>query len=373
MKIFIHAYTQLNLGDDLFVRILCERYPDSTFYMMSSRKYSMSFKSIDNLKIIPVIRGIDRILSVIKNGMSLNLKMKKWYSNHCDAIVCIGGSIFMQSQRWEEDAKRFRDIFVPNNPFYVIGSNFGPFSDNKFLEEYKNIFDSLTDVCFRDNYSYNLFSKMENVRVESDVVFSYHSISSPKTVNRVIISPVDVYRKLESSQAKDPQTIQTNYIKLLSGFIRKFVEEGYTVTLMAFCLAEGDGTIIERIQQAMEPRYFEKIDTYLYRGNLDEALQLINESKFVIASRFHAMILGWLYGKIVYPVVYSDKSLNVMKDTHFSGPYADLRNLGVTHVEEDYNKLKACMPLDISDEALSANKQFAELDKLIRRHPETNK
>ena len=50
-KIFIYAYMAKNLGDDLMVRILCERYPNTKFYLFADAFYKTAFKDLDNLTV----------------------------------------------------------------------------------------------------------------------------------------------------------------------------------------------------------------------------------------------------------------------------------------------------------------------------------
>ena len=45
----IIAYVNGNLGDDLFVKILCERYPNQKFLLCGPKKYKDYFEYLDNL------------------------------------------------------------------------------------------------------------------------------------------------------------------------------------------------------------------------------------------------------------------------------------------------------------------------------------
>ena len=45
MKIFVNAYLENNLGDDLFFEILQNRYPNQEYYLLSS-----SYKTTNNCK-----------------------------------------------------------------------------------------------------------------------------------------------------------------------------------------------------------------------------------------------------------------------------------------------------------------------------------
>jgi colanic acid/amylovoran biosynthesis protein len=92
---------------------------------------------------------------------------------------------------------------------------------------------------------------------------------------------------------------------------------------------------------------------------------LIQESKFVIASRFHAMILSWVFQKPVYPIVYSDKSLHVMQDIGFDGLYTEIENINEINVAEVYEYLSHSKSLDIEKQTSSANTQFKKLDEFL--------
>lgn len=49
-KIIIYAYTKFNLGDDLFIKVLCERYPKTKFIIYAPKDYKKCFKDIKNIK-----------------------------------------------------------------------------------------------------------------------------------------------------------------------------------------------------------------------------------------------------------------------------------------------------------------------------------
>lgn len=51
-RIMINAYTTFNLGDDLFIKVLCERYPNTEFILYAPKEYKINFKNSSNLKVI---------------------------------------------------------------------------------------------------------------------------------------------------------------------------------------------------------------------------------------------------------------------------------------------------------------------------------
>lgn len=52
LDVFLTAYMACNLGDDLFITILCERYPSVNFYLFCSEPYTVAFKNIKNITVI---------------------------------------------------------------------------------------------------------------------------------------------------------------------------------------------------------------------------------------------------------------------------------------------------------------------------------
>ncbi|HEY4430277.1 MAG TPA: hypothetical protein VGN87_04470, partial [Paenibacillus sp.] len=116
-KMLIYAYTEFNLGDDLFIKVLCERYPDTEFRICAPRQYNLCFKEIKNLKVYPsdsiLLRGIGYLCRKLKIH---NIAQKYWV-DHSDGVVHIGGSIFMQAEHWAEHFQNAETIRNNNKPY----------------------------------------------------------------------------------------------------------------------------------------------------------------------------------------------------------------------------------------------------------------
>lgn len=358
-RINIYAYTQVNLGDDLFIKILCDRYPKDKFYIVCNKNTAVALKKISNLFVIPGVPFIDGILFKLKVNLSINNIIQRGLSFYCDAIVNIGGSIFNESECWRYNAKQFKKRIIKNKPYYIIGSNFGAYKDINYYEEYNSIFKTVDDVCFRDKHSYKLFSDLSNVRHAPDVVFSY----SPKKINyqkkQVIISVMSLGKR------KDLKKYEDSYYSAIIKIARYFSDRGFSVYLMGFCEKEGDHSTIQELIKGLTDIEKENIKPYYYVGNIGEALMYIQESQYVIATRFHSMILGWVFQKPVYPIVYNDKSLNVINDMGFNGKYTTIQNINEIKVEEVYEYITKCKPLNVKKQKDSVNDQFKMLDKFL--------
>lgn len=360
-NVFINAYTNFNLGDDLFIKILCERYPDTNFFLYAPKDYKVLFRELNNLKIIPsdnkVTNKIDSVYKKIK-GYSLN---KKKIAKKCDATVYIGGSLFIQNDNWQEKLIETKNLKLKEQPFFLLGSNFGPFKDKQYYLTYKEIFKNYTDICFREEYSYDLFKELSNVRLADDVIFQLpvkkinHNQHQKKNIVISVIKP---------SARKNLQDLDNIYYEKIKETVTYFIDKGFIVNLVSFCEPEGDKEAVDEIFRKIPEGYKEKVKKNYYRMNISEILNTIGASDFVIATRFHSMILGWLYEKPVYPLIYSNKMLNVMDDVNFRGSYSDLKNIKSLSAQDVYDTMNTNF-IDVSKQIKGSEKQFLELDKFL--------
>ena len=99
-KIFLHAYDQINLGDDMFIHTIVNRYSNVKFYMWSDNQNKMIFKGLKNLT---VLNKDSLVLSLFQNiRASFAARYKMWWEQRCDAVVYIGGSIFIEYDNWKQ-------------------------------------------------------------------------------------------------------------------------------------------------------------------------------------------------------------------------------------------------------------------------------
>lgn len=360
-KIMVHAYTQFNLGDDLFLKILFNRYPDSQFILFSPSKYKkkMNFK---NVKYISsnnfFIRGFNYIMK--KNNRNFIIENK--VSKLCDATIFIGGSIFQQNKNWKQTIKNHSVLSNESHPYFILGANFGPFEDEDYYNEYKKIFSEYEDICFRDTYSYNLFKELDNVRIADDIVFSLKNNKNNKNNKNEKNIVISVIKPSYRPYLVEYDDLYYNKIKDISV---EFIKNGYEITLMSFCKHEGDEEAIKEILKIIPKKHLKYVKQYNYRGLIEESIDIISSSSLVIGTRFHAMILGWVFNKPVVPIAYSEKMTNVMKDINFKGVYTDFKSLHKLEAKEVFNSL-FINPLDVSAQIKNAEKHFEKLDEYLK-------
>ncbi|MBT2216475.1 polysaccharide pyruvyl transferase family protein [Virgibacillus dakarensis] len=286
----------------------------------------------------------------------MNLSIRQLIANKCSAIVHIGGSIFMQKESWNQ--LRINKSMVRDKPYFVLGANFGPFTDELFYKQHYELFKGYTDICFRDNYSYELFKNLDNVRKADDIVFQLDSRHPVKIEKYIVISVI------KPSFRKNLSDCDDIYFQKIKDITVYFINNGYEVTLMSFCGNEGDQEAIDKIAKIIPSEKRDSVRKYYYKSNVTEALKVISSSSYVIATRFHAMILGWLYNKPVFPISYSEKMNNVMADIGYRGSYIDLKRIQSLKVVNVYYGLKTNF-VNITFQINNSEKHFKILDKFL--------
>lgn len=357
-KVMVYAYTAFNLGDDLFIKILCDRYPSTRFMLYAPREYKQHFGKIENLEIFPNNTFIIRFLDVLFRKIKGYSFFRKCIAKRCDAAVYIGGSLFMQNDRWRKGLKDVSSMRIEKKPFFLLGANFGPYQDKEFYVKYKELFKSYTDICFREKYSYEMFSDLDNVRIADDIIFQLKPKVHDVKYKNILISVI------KPSNRKDLVEYDEIYYEKMKDIAIYFIEKGYKVTFMSFCESEGDKEAIETVMNLIPHTYLPEISEYLYRGDVDEALSVIAKSSFVIATRFHSMILGWLYNKPVFPIAYSNKMINVMEDVEFNGAYSELKEIHSLKPDKVFNSIEGNL-IDVYNQVNNSKNHFQKIDDYL--------
>lgn len=335
-KIFVEIYLMFNLGDDLFLDILSKKYPDS--------KFTVNYLGEDYDQFISRYKNVERRKYTILNKLGQRLKLSDSITNYDkvaeehDALLFIGGSIFREEKYHEslykDRMKMVREFKKRDKPVYILGANFGPFETKEFLNDYMEFFKLCDDVCFRDKYSYELFRGLSQVRYAPDIVFQMN-IDDYKMIqhkNRVGFSIIDVRHKQGLSN------YYNDYISSTVKAIELLVNRGHQCFLMSFCEQEGDLETINTIQSHLSSEILKDVTVYNYKGNIEEAIELIASFILLIAARFHANILSLLLGIGMIPIIYSQKTTNLLKDINFNDVLINMEELYLQCDEHTINK-----------------------------------
>ena len=347
-KIYLKAYFRKNLGDDMFVRCIAERYPATSFKICTSSVYAQPFENLPNISNLSwICRFIDRVC----NRMVGAEICKKQLEKSADATVHIGGSIFIEPDNFVPP-----QAYLSNSNLFMIGCNFGPYKTEAYRDFIFSRLQKANDVCFRDKYSYDVFSSIPHARVAPDVLFGYPHYPVPQSgcgVGISVISP-DVRPELKH--------IADTYYSVVAQTIDLYAQSAVPVTLFSFCADEGDTQAIHEIKTRCVT---DKFEICKYDGDIDVFLRNINACEYIIASRFHAMIIGWCLGKKVFPIVYSDKQLHVMEDVQYSGACWDLRKADAYTANKLIDSVYASQSFPVDEFTSESQRQFKMTDKFL--------
>ena len=362
-KVFLYAYDKINFGDDLFVRNIVRRYPNVQFYIWSEKINRITFKDLPNLTVIDSNSFFVNIMQRVRK--SLVARFKRFIQRRCTAVVYIGGSIFIEYDNWEHILSWW-NYEAENFPFYVLGANFGPYKNEAFKEAFYNVFTKVKDICFRDTYSYDLFKDCLTVRYASDILFMTDLPKTQLRKRQVFFSIINCKKKEEGKNNLQP--FANRYIQNMIKLVEEYTKNDYSVLLVSFCNYEGDEeAILEILDHMDKQKLLGKVNTLFYNGtNTDDILEELAHSEYVIASRFHALILGIAAGKAVFPIIYSDKTISVLYDIGFQGNWADIR--ANNEIEFDFSISNLLNNIFVPNTSLKkdSDKHFIYLDKVLK-------
>lgn len=342
--VLVQAHLSGNLGDDLFVRTLCTRYPEAEFRLCVDGNYEGRFSDIPNLELRPT----GEFGSLVSSA---------------DAVVHISGSCFIRDSK-NIDAFFAADRFLVDHAqrLYLIGCNFGPYEDDSILEAYRELFRGYDGITFRDRYSAGLFRGYPNVAYAPDVLFGYPARILPKR-RRALVCPISLEGREGtfgiSGYAHD-------YRSFSLGVIRALLQHDHEVTLVSFNQSQGDEREIKALLAELKDDERESVETLRYRTRPEEVVPAFEDADCVVATRFHSMVLGMVHGCRVLPVVYDQKTQKVLDD--LGNPHAiQLEGLSEADPDDEVAHLLESDPLDVEPLAAASEGQFQFLDRLLEK------
>lgn len=363
-KIMLYAYGEFNLGDDLFIKVILERYPHTNFIFYAHEKYKETLKDYKNIKVINKDNWIiNKVKKIIPN---INDRILNEVEKSCDGMIYIGGSIFIQYPDWKNYINWYKNK-INKFPVFIIGANFGPFTEIGFVNGFREIYKDFKDICFRDKFSYDLFKECDNVRIAPDIIFSLNIDEVKKRKKQIFISLIDCESRNKTNVPIDILDLYSNeYFMKMKEIIDNFIDEGYEIILSPFCINENDLIITEKIYNSFNYEKKKKIEIMSYDGfNINQIIGKIAESEYIIGTRFHAIILGFVSKTPVFPIIYSNKTENMLKDIEFKGQYcriSDMKNIDYEYIKYNLNNK---IILDIEKLKILSEKHFKELDKFL--------
>ncbi len=363
--VLMYGFFAHNFGDDMFFDILFKRYPDTVFVLYDAERYAEFVAGYANVYCYPKSNPRVAKINALGNRLKCDDLFERILLSRVDAVVHIGGSIYQQHEYWKQDLKMRKKRHKRSLPFFSISSSFGPYQTKEYFKFWEKQFKKCTDICFRDTYSSNSYEKVKTVRYVPDLLFAYplHDIKPVK--DRLLISLIDP----TFPQRLFPYEPANEYYKTLSALVTMWLEKGKSVCLAAFCNYQGDDSAIRRLLSTVPEHLHKNVTTVCYNetGNFHEVLRAIGECEYMIATRFHAMILGMSAGKKVLPLCYHQKMHMVLDDMKYEERMLDMDVICDMEIRVLYEWITEQQSFDVSKQQKKAREQFIKLDQFIQK------
>lgn len=369
MKRIIFACIEKNIGDDLFVYSICSRYKDKTFYIDKTAQYG-DLAKIDNLKFSHLLKIWNRF-SISEPKSKTKKQIKKMILSFSEiflgknniVIYIVGNAFKNKKYIGPEQLNWLRDRERISQSFYLLSTNFGPYNDSRWKNDCLNEFKKMTDVCFRDTYSYELFKNEIEIRYSPDAVLSLQQeyVNSKDRSDRdiVIISMIDCGM---SSRGKEINNIINDYEKKLAEISKYYIKKGLKIVLLTSNNIQ-DFPAANRIKNMVNDS---DVSIFEYKGNFKEVFKLYSKAKYVISTRLHVMILSWIYNVPVLPIVYDIKVKNLIETYKFNNPHIDIykiNNFDIKELDIIFDNYEFGNCEEIKKQSLG---QFIKLDKNLK-------
>lgn len=360
--ILVHAYLQNNLGDDLFVRVLCNRYPQAMFHVYAHDSYKLRFQDIENCQVHSPGDADVEAVNQKKARWGIENGYFKRLIKTCDAVVHIGGSVFVQHHEdWSDFYKTDAELVKKSKKMFVIGANFGPFTNEKYLADYKKLFKKYAGICFRDRYSKGLFEDMSHIAYAPDVLWTLPVCPLAQKEKKVVFAPIEMSHR---TGKYDISKYEETYMDFQLRMVKHMIQKGYRVSLLAFCPFQNDHEVTQQIYQSLTEEEKASVSCIRYDFDVFSLLKEFEEAEAVVGTRFHSAVIGMLCKCKVLPVIYDQKTEKMLEDMEYPW-YLNFEELKDMETESCCKRLFEMERYPIEELVKQAAGQFQYLDAFL--------
>ncbi|MFL7771984.1 polysaccharide pyruvyl transferase family protein [Proteus terrae] len=321
-NIILDFYGAMNFGDDLFLKVISDEFPEHKFICVVYDKEKLNILNFSNIEIVEreklslpsrMFRKLGLMSECATNNEKVekDKKLYKKLSQKSDIYVSIGGSIFIEPSTGFNLMHELYEYKLSLFKYsHIIGSNFGPHKTNDFFSKFESIFSKFTSVSFRDEYSFEMFRHLNSVTLASDVVYNLDlsKYNFSKIKDSVGYSLIDLRGREGLLQHSE------HYENWIKASIRRDVTNNQKVYLFSFCSAEGDNSIIERVTECLSDIDLNSVTIVNYTGDLAKFIETFGAMEKMYSTRFHASIMSILLEIEFHPIIYSRKTIESLKE-----------------------------------------------------------
>lgn len=304
-KVLLRFYANKNLGDDLMIEQLLNNLPQFEFYALSRNKEALGvFLEYPNFKI-------------------LSRPIWALFRQHFDAYVLVGGSVLNYdhiSGLYEQIKEillcslqrlhRTKTIVLGANMSNIPGSMFALLS-RSILRLRIRLLDLIT---VRDSFTAEQLHEFaaDKLTYSPDIVFGIPMPRKEDKNRDGQILGISVYA---GGRSPGSQCFCDQLVYIIDRYLER---EDRSAVLFAFHANE-DVPAMRRVLGRIKKS--EQVNMIVYDGNRQAFLEQISRCDRFIAIRFHAIVLCFKLGIPFVPIIYSNKSKNLLDDMG----YRDMR------------------------------------------------
>lgn len=379
MNIYVEMFFDYNLGDDLFLDTLVERYPNHNFYLELPLGMELNpyFKKYKNLFTISnkANNKLNRIKYKILTYSFFNILKRIIRYDFC---ILIGGSLFEVRNKKDLRSKKIQYLKSRINKILnfnkiLIGSNLGPFYNREGEEIVKKILITFDNITVRDTNSLNYLKKWnfseDKYICGSDVIFNNkiaNFLNYEENSKLLGISVVNSY----SDTLKEKNV----YVKRISEIIKLYLakDNRNEIKLFGFDggIAMSDKKLIEEIYLLLTKEEKKRTQKIIYSPeiHLNEYIKEFLECGLILGGRFHSIVLALKHQKKILAINYSEKIKNMLKDLNREDILIEYQNLDKVSSFNILSKFEQIKKINIPDDYISSSLlHFRYCDNFLKK------
>lgn len=283
-------------------------------------------------------------LDLITKLLLNNQELQDIYNySYADLIVSTGGTYLVENYPLNNRIFDYKISLLLQKPLVFYTQSLGPFLNNKYKSNFRDIFNRSLLILLRDQAS---FKHLQDIQVDikkayvsSDVVFAFtegleqenhfNSNSSDKFPLKIAVS----VRDWQYFKTTDAETGMNIFRKSL-GAVTKYLVEKYNAEITYISTCQGipdywkdDSKVAQEIIESLPIEIQKQVKVNRNFHSPEELVEILNSYDMVIATRMHMAILSLVARTPVFPISYEFKTKELFQRLEMGEWVQDIENV----------------------------------------------
>ncbi|WP_158598304.1 polysaccharide pyruvyl transferase family protein [Falsibacillus albus] len=328
MNAIVDVYLDNNLGDNIMGEMLINflQKNDIKCYLLINNEFTYS-NFIDKFSDVDIINNIDK--EVIKEKA-------------IDFYIRVGGSIFPHNTAADgifryHTLLQYKMMKQNGVKIFILGCNVGPFKSSIGIGATKGIIKTSNLITCRDKKTYDFISKIKkkDFFIFPDIVFSRKDLRKKNKKENDVLG-ISTY----TGYTKELIKYNYDYTKMMCGIVNKYLLEKRNGKVKLFVFDSGynsDYPTSHRIYDSVKDK--KRIEIIDFSGNIYDFMDEFYKCSVMIGTRFHSIVLALLCNTPILPVIYSNKTRNLLSDLNYQGEIIKIQNCRDVNINRVTNSI----------------------------------